>query len=53
MDQVTDYTIDTLRTIPTCTHIQTIQDGVIADEVAKVNGHQAICDEFRRHIHWL
>ena len=30
----------------TCT---SIQDGVTADEVAEVHGHQAVCDELRKN----
>jgi len=35
----------------TPTHTWTIQDGVTADEVAEVLGHQAVRDELRKHIH--
>ena len=31
-----------------CTHTS-IQDGVTADEVAEVHGHQAVCDELRKN----
>jgi len=30
-----------------CTH--PIQDGVTADEVAEVHGHQAVSDELKKH----
>ena len=33
-----------------CTHTRTIQDGVTADEVAEVHGHQAVCDELRKNV---
>ena len=33
------------------THIRTIQDGVTADEVAEIHGHQAVCDELRKQVH--
>ena len=32
------------------TCIRTIQDGVTADEVAEVHGHQAVCDELRKNV---
>ena len=32
-------------------HIHNIQDGVTADEVAKVHGHHAVCEELRKHMH--
>ena len=32
-------------------HKRTIQDGVTADEVAEVHGHQAVCDELRKNVH--
>ena len=31
-----------------CTHTS-IQDGVTADDVAEVHGHQAVCDELRKN----
>ena len=36
---------------PHTMHIRTIQDGVTADEVAEVHGHQAVCDELRKNVH--
>ena len=27
------------------------QDSVTADEVAEVNGHHAVCEELRKHMH--
>ena len=33
------------------THTHTTQDGVTADEVAEVNGHHAVCEELRKHMH--
>ena len=32
-------------------HTHTTQDGVTADEVAEVNGHHAVCEELRKHMH--
>ena len=31
-------------------HMST-QDGVTADQVAEVQGHHAVCEELRKHIH--
>jgi len=27
------------------------QDGVTADQVAEVQGHHAVCEELRKHMH--
>ena len=48
---ILEANVQLIFTLSTHTHIMPTQDGVTADEVAEVHGHQEVCEELRKPMH--